>query len=61
MLMGDWLELLHPLFILSCPVNVENIYLMAYWVSIHPVLKLVQVCRFFGLVYANLKGIQNSR
>ena len=59
--MGYELELLQPLFILSYLVNVDSIYLMAYWVSIHLVLKLVQVCRFCGLVCANLKGIQNLR
>ena len=35
MLMGDKLDVLHPLFILSYPVNVDNIHLIAYWESIH--------------------------
>ena len=33
--MGDYLDVLHPLFILSYPVNVYNVHLMAYWESIH--------------------------
>ena len=33
--MGDYLDVLHPLFILSYPVNADNVHLMAYWESIH--------------------------
>ena len=45
--MGDYVDVLHPLFILSYPVIVDNIHLKAYWESIH---LLVIFLPYFAMV-----------
>ena len=50
--MGDYFDVLHPLFIFSYPLNVDNIHLMPYWESIHLVSKLVQEPFFRSVGFA---------
>ena len=50
--MGDYRELIHPFYLWSYSVNVDNIHLMVYWESIHLVSYLMQELIFRSVGFA---------